>query len=90
MINLRLLSFIAMMLCFSFQAWAQDFPYYNIKASLDPLENQIKVIQKISYAHQKDFATNVIYLNDWNNAYSSTESPLAKRLVRKCRRCQYR
>ncbi len=89
MINLRLLSFIAMMLCFSFQAWAQDSPYYNIKASLDPLENQIKVIQKISYTHQKDFATNAIYLNDWNNAYSSTESPLAKRLVEEYNRSFY-
>ena len=32
---------------------AQQLPYYNIKARLDPVENKIHVVQKIRYTHLK-------------------------------------
>ena len=68
---------------------AQLTPNYNIKASLDPVENKIHVVQKIRYTHLQEFSTKEIYLNDWNHAYSSTESPLAKRLVEEYNRSFY-
>ena len=68
---------------------AQLAPNYNIKASLDPVENKIHVVQKIRYTHLQEFSTKEIYLNDWNHAYSSTESPLAKRLVEEYNRSFY-
>ncbi len=71
------------------QALAQAIPAYNIKASLDPTENKIHVVQKITYTHSQNFSTESIYLNDWNHAYSSTESPLAKRLVEEYNRRFY-
>ena len=71
------------------QALAQAIPAYNIKASLDPAENKIHVVQKITYTHSQNFSTESIYLNDWNHAYSSTESPLAKRLVEEYNRRFY-
>ena len=78
----RLELFLLILFCFSINASrSQQAPDYNIKASLDPVENKIHVVQKIRYTHLKDFPTKEIYLNDWNHAYSSTESQLAKRLV---------
>ena len=70
-------------------ALAQDAPIYLIEAKLDAAESELKVVQEITYKHQNDFATNAIYLNDWNHAYSSTESPLAKRLVEEYNRSFY-
>ena len=89
MINLRLLSFVTILLCLMSPALAQEAPNYIIEAKLDATENEIKVVQEITYTHQNDFATNAIYLNDWNHAYSSTESPLAKRLVEEYNRSFY-
>ena len=86
----RLELFLLILFCFSLNAsWSQQVPDYNIKASLDPIENEIHIVQKIRYTHLKDFPTKEIYLNDWNHAYSSTESPLAKRLVEEYNRSFY-
>ena len=88
MIHQRLFLLIQLFLSLN-AVWAQQVPHYNIKARLDPVENKIHVVQKIRYTHIKDFSTKEIYLNDWNNAYSSTESPLAKRLVEEYNRSFY-
>ena len=88
MIHQRLFLLIQLFLSLNV-AWAQQVPNYNIKARLDPVENKIHVVQKIRYTHLKDFPTKEIYLNDWNHAYSSTESPLAKRLVEEYNRSFY-
>ena len=88
MIQQRLLLLILLFLSLN-KVWAQKKPDYNIKASLDPVENKIHVVQKIRYTHLQDFPTKEIYLNDWNHAYSSTESPLAKRLVEEYNRSFY-
>ena len=82
--------FLLIIFCFSLNtSWSQQVPDYNIKARLDPIENEIHIVQKIRYTHLKDFPTKEIYLNDWNHAYSSTESPLAKRLVEEYNRSFY-
>ena len=82
--------FLLILFFFSWNAiWAQQVPNYNIIARLDPVENKIEVVQKIRYTHQYEFPTKEIYLNDWNHAYSSTESPLAKRLVEEYNRSFY-
>lgn len=82
--------FLLILLFIGFKvSWAQQAPAYNIKARLDPVENKIHVVQKIRYTHLQEFPTKEIYLNDWNHAYSSTESPLAKRLVEEYNRSFY-
>ena len=88
MIHQRLFLLIQLFMSLN-AAWAQQVPNYNIKARLDPVENKIHVVQKIRYTHLQDFPTKEIYLNDWNHAYSSTESPLAKRLVEEYNRSFY-
>lgn len=87
--RLRLLSFMLFLVSFCLKVVGQAIPDYNIKATLLPQEKKIAVNQKIIYTHSNDFTTKVILLNDWNNAYSSTESPLAKRLVEEYNRSFY-
>ena len=51
----------------------------DIKANFDLENKTIHIEQKILYHNTSDDALNVIYLNDWNNAYSTKKTPLAKR-----------
>lgn len=51
----------------------------DLKADFDVESKTIQVQQKIIYHNTSDDVLNVIYLNDWNNAYSTKKTPLAKR-----------
>lgn len=51
----------------------------DLKADFDIENKTIHVQQKIIYQNTSDDVLNVIYLNDWNNAYSTKNTPLAKR-----------
>ena len=42
-------------------------------------EKKINVIQEIDYLNDSEDSLTMIVLNDWNNAYNSKNSPLAKR-----------
>jgi hypothetical protein len=57
--------------------WSQNS--IAIKAKIDIGKKTILVEQEISYFNSSDISINEIYLNDWNNAYSSKNSALAKR-----------
>lgn len=50
-----------------------------IKARVDTENKTIIVEQEIDYHNSSDIIINEIYLNDWNNAFSSKNSALAKR-----------
>ncbi len=83
------IALLVLMISFAIKAGGQALPDYTINATLSTDENQLKVNQKIIYTHSNDFSTKTIILNDWNHAYSSTESPLAKRLVEEYNRSFY-
>ncbi|WCO02954.1 gluzincin family metallopeptidase [Psychroserpens ponticola] len=51
----------------------------DLKADFDVENKTIHIQQKIIYHNTSDDALKVIYLNDWNNAYSTKKTPLAKR-----------
>lgn len=51
----------------------------DLKADFEPDNKTIQIQQKIIYHNTSNDVLNVIYLNDWNNAYSTKKTPLAKR-----------
>ena len=69
--------FIAFSLCLYAVGFGQNS--IDLKADFDIENKTIHIQQKIIYHNTSDDALNVIYLNDWNNAYSTKKTPLAKR-----------
>lgn len=53
----------------------------DLKASVDIITKTIQINQRIRYQNQSDTTLTTIYLNDWNNAYSTKKTPLAKRFT---------
>ncbi len=53
----------------------------DIKAKLDVPNKTIAVNQNIIYKNTSSDTLSFIYLNDWNNAYSTKKTPLAKRFI---------
>ena len=51
----------------------------DIIADVNPQEKSIAIKQTIVYKNTTKDTLSVIYLNDWNNSYSSKSTPLAKR-----------
>ncbi len=51
----------------------------SVKADVNPAEKSIKIEQTIQYQNTSNDTLREIYLNDWNNSYSSKTTPLAKR-----------
>lgn len=49
--------------------------YFNVDA------REIKIVQTIKYHNTSNDELSTIYLNDWNNSYSTKKTPLAKRLA---------
>jgi len=50
----------------------------DITATLDKGANQIQIKQQFQYVNSSNDPLNTLYFNDWNNAYSSNTTPLAK------------
>lgn len=53
----------------------------DLKASIDIITKTIHISQHISYQNESNDVLSTIYLNDWNNAYSTKKTPLAKRFT---------
>lgn len=51
----------------------------NIDAKLDVPSKSLTIEQQIIYQNTSNDTLKTIYLNDWNNAYSTKKTPLAKR-----------
>ena len=51
----------------------------DIVADVNPVEKSIIIEQTITYQNTTKDTLREIYLNDWNNSYSSKTTPLAKR-----------
>ena len=54
--------------------------YYEIKSSIHPDLNYMDVEQKIIFHNNSENKLNHLILYDWNNAYSSIDTPLSKKL----------
>ncbi len=53
----------------------------DLKASVDIITKTISIHQRITYQNQSNDTLKTIFLNDWNNAYSTKKTPLAKRFT---------
>jgi len=53
----------------------------DLKAVFNPEKKQIKISQTIEYFNTSNKVLDTIYLNDWNHAYSTKSTPLAKRFT---------
>ena len=69
--------FIVFSLCLYAFGYGQNS--IDLNADFDIENKTIHIQQKIIYHNTSDDALNEIYLNDWNNAYSTKKTPLAKR-----------
>ena len=85
----RAVGVVGLFLAFSWLSYAQTIPQYSIKAQLHPIQAEIEVEQRIVFTHNESTPLNEVYLVDWNHAFSSTESPLAKRLIEEYTRSFY-
>ncbi|WP_369970988.1 metalloprotease [Psychroserpens sp. XS_ASV72] len=66
-----------MCLCLCITAFGQNT--IDLKADFDIENKTIQIKQHITYHNTSNDTLDTIYLNDWNNAYSSKNTPLAKR-----------
>ncbi len=64
-------------LLFAFSGVAQHIN--KIEAKLDASTNTITIKQSFTYLNQSEKGLNVLYFNDWNHAFSSKKTALAKR-----------
>lgn len=53
----------------------------EIDAKFDVKNKSIKITQRLTYKNTTNDTLNTIYLSDWNNAYSTKKTPLAKRFT---------
>lgn len=75
--KLRLSLFIVFSLCINSIGFSQNT--IDLKANFDIDNKTILIEQIINYQNTSNDTLKVIYLNDWNNAYSTKKTPLAKR-----------
>lgn len=79
-INLKIRFFNCfILLCFSLNGFAQNKT--DVKAIFDIENKQIKISQSIQYQNTTNVELDTIYLNDWNNSYSTKKTPLAIRIA---------
>lgn len=75
--NLKLFRFILFILLLQCKLWGQHSIDLNVK--IDPQTNLVYIQQEIVYNNSTNDTLSSIILNDWNNAFSSKNSALAKR-----------
>ena len=75
--NLRLIHFILILLLLQCKVWSQHTTNLNVKVDIE--NHLLYVQQEIYFENNSNENINFIILNDWNNAFSSKNSALAKR-----------
>jgi hypothetical protein len=53
--------------------------YSKMEVTLDPKSKVLYINQQLTFFNQTNDTLRIIVLNDWNNAYSTKNTPLAKR-----------
>ena len=76
-LTLAFLSIVILLMCLN-KVFTQN--YYEIKSSLHPDSNYMDLEQKIIFHNNSENKLNHLILYDWNNAYSSNDTPLSKKL----------
>lgn len=71
------LSIFVFVICLSSTAVGQN--QIDVEASVNVDTKTITIAQTIVYKNESKDTLNEIYLNDWNNSYSTKTTPLAKR-----------
>jgi len=71
--------FITFLFCISHSTHAQN--NISITAQFHPEQNKVQVKQEITLKNTSNKSLDSIYLYDWNNAYSSRDTELAKRFA---------
>jgi hypothetical protein len=69
-------------------AIAPCFSQYETKltATLNPFLKELDIQQEFVYYNNSSYTLGVIYFNDWANAYSNKNTPLAKRFAQEFKR----
>lgn len=62
---------------------------YTIEATLNPELKLVQVEQEIRFTNPASEPSNLVYLQDWVNAYKDTQTPLAKRYAEDFNRSFY-
>lgn len=73
------LGFVSLFMLFGVMTFAQNS--IELKARFDVPHKTVKIEQQISYQNTSNDTLTSIYLNDWNNAYATKNTPLAKRFA---------
>ena len=71
--------FLVVLSTFYIQIYAQNS--IDLKAKFDVSNKSINITQNIVYQNTSNDTLYAIFLNDWNNSYSSKKTPLAKRFA---------
>ncbi|MBR9915182.1 MAG: M1 family metallopeptidase [Algicola sp.] len=78
---MKLKSVLFFLLCFWSYHTVLGQNKIDLKAQFDIANKSIKINERIVYKNTSNDTLSVIYLNDWNNAYSTKQTPLAKRFT---------
>ena len=68
-----------LLVCFGFCSIVVGQNKIDIDAIVDVETKTISISQTIAYKNETNNTLNEVYLNDWNNSYSTKTTPLAKR-----------
>ncbi|MDZ4331416.1 MAG: hypothetical protein U0945_12670, partial [Flavobacterium sp.] len=71
------ITFYALVLLLSVKQYAQH--HSDITAELNTENKTLNIQQQITFFNQSNDTLTSIVLNDWNNAFSTKNTPLAKR-----------
>ena len=69
-----------LLLLFSSFGFAQQNAI-NIKATLNAVENELRIQQEIVYYNKSDETLNHIFLHNWANSFKDRKTPLSKRFI---------
>lgn len=75
------LKFVSIFTMFIFSTLVGAQNRMDLKADFDVSKKTIQIAQTIRYQNTSEDTLDVIYLNDWNSAYATKKTPLAKRFT---------
>ena len=61
-------------------AYGQSNTVYKIDAELNPEDQTLLIRQKVEFNNNSEFGIDKLFLEDWSNSYSNTDTKLAKRI----------
>ena len=65
---------------FPIMLFGQSNNSYNLEVELNSFDKTIDIKQVMKYKNTSNTSVDIIFLEDWSNAYSNTDTKLAKRI----------